>query len=330
MTSKHIRLSFVHNPLYREEERLIEILQEKFDIELVDDNPDYVLGLPLKPMQQWKYPDAVKIMYYGENLSPDFNACDYAFGFDFLTFGDRYLRLPLYCLRKDYDKIVGTNKAELDYQALADRKFCCFIVSNNFNADPIRTEFFHALCEYKKVDSAGAYLNNMGGGYLEDKVSFVAEYKFNIAFENSSVEGYTTEKVMEPMSVNTVPIYWGNTLLEKDFNPASIVNLHDYKSIKDCIDYIKALDSNKDLYIEKLREPWLLEEQNYKNYKQLLWDFFENIFSQPKEKAFRASKYGYQQFYRSQLEIAYEILPHSRNLQRYLHLKEKISNLWQK
>lgn len=330
MTNKIIRLHFIHSKLFQEEKKLLEILQEKFNIEIVDDNPDYVIGLPLRPMQQWKYPNAIKIMFYGENLVPDFNVCDYAFGFDFMTFGDRYMRLPLYCLRTDYDKLIAINKADLDFQTLANRKFCCFVVSNGNRADPIRTDFFHALCQYKKVDSAGRYLNNMGGGYLEDKVSFVSEYKFNIAFESSSVDGYTTEKIMEPMAVNTIPIYWGNRLLKMDFNPDSVVNLCDYDSIKDCIDYIKALDTNKELYIEKLREPWLLEKQNYKNYKQLIWDFFDNIFSQPKEKAFRTSDYGYQQYYRWQLNRAYEILPHSRQLERYLHLKEKVKKIWQK
>lgn len=330
MTTKHILLRFIHSPLFKEEMRLLEILQEKFDIEIVDDNPDYVIGLPLRPMQQWKYPNAIKIMFYGENLSPDFNACDYAFGFDFMTFGDRYMRLPLYCLRTEYDKLIATNKSDLDFQTLANRKFCCFVVSNGNRADHIRTDFFHALCEYKKVDSAGRYLNNMGGGYLEDKVSFVADYKFNIAFESSCVDGYTTEKIMEPMSVNTIPIYWGNRLLKEDFNQASVINLCDYNSIKECIDYIKALDTNQDLYIEKLHEPWLKEEQSYINYKQLIWDFFDNIFSQPKEKAFRTSNYGYQQYYRWELDRAYEVLPHSRQLERYLHLRQKIKNIWKK
>jgi len=330
MTNKHIRLKFVHQPLFQEEQRLLEILCEQFDIEIVDSNPDYVIGTPLRATEQLNYPDAVKIMLYGENLAPDFSMCDYAIGFDFMTFGDRYLRMPLYVFRKDYDAVLTTDKSQLDYDALANRKFCSFVVSNGNRADPIRTEFFHALCGYKKVDSAGRYLNNMGGGYLEDKRSFVAEYKFNIAFESSSVDGYTTEKIMEPMAVNTIPVYWGNRLLEKDFNPKSVVNLCDYKSIKECIDYISALDTNKELYIDKLREPWLIAGQHYQNFKEQLWDFFDNIFSQPKEDAFRLSKYGYQSYYRWEQIRAHEVLPHSRQLERFIHLRKRIKNIWQK
>ena len=330
MANKHIRLAFVHKPLFQEEQVLLEILQEHFDIEIVENDPDYVIGTPLRAMKQFDYPNAIKIMFYGENLAPNFSTCDYAIGFDFMTFGDRYLRLPLYCFRKDYENVIASNKQRLDFAALAKRKFCCFVVSNGNRADPIRTEFFHALCNYKKVDSAGRYLNNMGGGYLEDKRSFVSDYKFNIAFESSSVDGYTTEKIMEPMAVNTIPIYWGNRLLEYDFNPASVVNLSDFDTIKDCIDYIKALDTNDELYINKLREPWIRAEQNYKNYKELLCTFFDNIFSKPKEQAFYLSQYGYQAYYRWELLRAKEVLPHSRYLERYLHLRKKINHLWKK
>ncbi len=330
MTNKHIRLAFVHQPLFQEEQALLEILQEQFDIEQVETDPDFVIGTPLRPMKQFDYPNAVKIMFYGENITPNFSTCDYAIGFDFMSFGDRYLRLPLYCFRKDFEKILKNNKEHLDFVALTKRKFCCFVVSNGYRADPIRIEFFHALCDYKKVDSAGRYMNNMGGEYLEDKSSFVAGYKFNIAFESSSVDGYTTEKIIEPMAVNTIPIYWGNRLLERDFNPASVINLCDYASIKDCIDFIKALDSNDELYIEKLREPWILAEQNYKNYKELLRVFFDNIFSKPKEKAFYLSPYGYQAYYRWELLRAKEVLPHSDWLERYLHFCNKIKLLWKK
>ena len=44
------------------------------------------------------YPNAVKIYFTGENDVPDFNLADYALGFHYIDFGDRYLRFPLYLL----------------------------------------------------------------------------------------------------------------------------------------------------------------------------------------------------------------------------------------
>ena len=46
---------------------------------------------------------------------------------------------------------------------------------------------------------------------VSNKMDFIKDYKFVISFENSSNPGYTTEKLIEPMLVNSIPIYWGNT-----------------------------------------------------------------------------------------------------------------------
>lgn len=315
-----IRLKFTHTPLFRTEQRLLDILQEKFPIEITDESPDYVIGSVFTPFEQLRYKNSVKILFTGENVTPDFNVYDYAIGFDHIQFEDRYLRLPLYCLYPEFDLIEKFNPANLDLSQLAQRKFCSFVVSNGNGADPIRTEFFHELCKYKKVDSAGRYLNNMGGGYLEDKIKFIANYKFNIAFENSAISGYTTEKVMEPMKVNSIPIYWGNPSVDKDFNTKSIICLQDFSSIKECIEYIIELDNNDNLYTSKLCEPWLKADSNYIDYKERLWNFFENIFSKPLDKARYISDYGYQPYYR-------EELTKYRHMGKYIDKAYKIKNI---
>ena len=33
---------------------------------------------------------AMRIAFFGENVRPDFNLSDYAFAYDWVTFGDRY------------------------------------------------------------------------------------------------------------------------------------------------------------------------------------------------------------------------------------------------
>jgi len=53
--------------------------------------------------------------------------------------------------------------------------------------------------------------NNIGyqipGGPL-GKIQFLKQYKFNIAFENASLPGYTTEKVRRGDAARCLPIYW--------------------------------------------------------------------------------------------------------------------------
>ena len=36
----------------------------------------------------------VRIYYTGENLFPNFNSCDYAIGYDYISLDDRYIRYP--------------------------------------------------------------------------------------------------------------------------------------------------------------------------------------------------------------------------------------------
>lgn len=68
---------------------------------------------------------------------------------------------------------------------------------------------FEALKKYKKVNSGGRYLNNIGRAVV-DKIQFESRHKFSICFENSSYPGYTTEKIIEAFAAKTIPIYWGN------------------------------------------------------------------------------------------------------------------------
>lgn len=273
------------------------ILPERYDIEITHDEYNIIIANAQTPIDNLKC-DGVKLLYTEENIVPDFNFFDYAIGFDYLEFGDRYLRLPLYCLYPEFDELITQRYHNSDENRL-NRNFCSMVVSNGHCASPIRKDFFDELSKYKRVDSAGKYLNNMGGGYLEDKQAFISKYKFNIAFENSSVSGYTTEKIVQAMAADTLPIYWGNPLVKKDFNPKSYVNLQDFRSIKECVDYIVYLDQNDEEYLEVLKHDKFNKEDNYKDYKERLWSFVDNILSQ--DNASRISPYGWQAIYRKKL-----------------------------
>jgi hypothetical protein len=102
------------------------------------------------------------------------------------------------------------------------QKFCCMVVSNAHAKERIR--FFEQLSKYKKVDSGGRFLNNIGRS-IDEKMEFIKDYRFVISFENSSSPGYTTEKLIEPMLVNSVPIYWGDPEVGRYFNTKIFVNV---------------------------------------------------------------------------------------------------------
>lgn len=98
-------------------------------------------------------------------------------------------------------------------------------------------------------------MNNIGYR-VHDKLGFIKDYKFNIAFESGSYPGYTTEKILEAMLANCLPIYWGNPLIYKDFNPRSFLNYSDFGSAEALIEEIIRVDNDDNLYRKYLSQPY--------------------------------------------------------------------------
>jgi hypothetical protein len=254
------------NPIYR-------ILSKRWDIQL-SSRPDFLI-YSWKGFEHLKY-DCIRIFYTGENIRPPYDECDYAFSFDY-PITERNYRLPLYRLFDEYALLFQPrNPIKITSE---NRKFCSFLVSNP-NA-PERTNFFSKLSTYKQVDSGGKALNNIGYqiGSWADKISWIENYKFSIAFENSRYPGYTTEKLLHALVSNTIPIYWGNPLVGKDFNTKAFINCHDYDSLDDVIDAVRTIDQNPLLYEEYLSQPFFpagIENEFCKEENVL--KRFENIF----------------------------------------------------
>ena len=291
-------------------------LDKKYNVELSSD-PEY-LFFGTFGYRHLGY-DCVKIMFIGENMAPDFNLCDYALGFDYIQFDDRYMRLPLYCTYDSFSA-VADNLLQTE-EALLARKFCCMVVSNNRHSSPHRERFFKLLSEYKQVDSGGRLWNNVGGP-VADKLQFVSQYKFNIAFENSCVRGYTTEKIMEPMTVNTLPIYWGNPLVWKEFNVASFVDVNSFASMEDAVQHIVDLDNDDAKYLQMLRAPKIFEPR-IRNWQEHLLDFLSNIVEKPLDEAKYLTPYGNQKLYREEL-LAYDVLARRLKVKKIVAVCDKL------
>src|SRR5262249_46742765 len=132
------------------------------------------------------------------------------------------------------------------------QKFCAFIFRNG--SVERRNQFFHRLSKYRQVDSSGTWLNNTGHT-VGNKVEFLKDYKFNIAFENFSAPGYTTEKILDPLLANCVPIYWGDPMVAQDFNERCFVNVGKFESDEAAIQTIIELDRSDEMYRQYLAAP---------------------------------------------------------------------------
>ncbi|MBA2846974.1 hypothetical protein HNP88_001158 [Methanococcus maripaludis] len=255
----------------KEDNFFTNLLSKRYSIG-ISDNPDYLIYSNFG--NDYLNYDCIRIFYTGENIRPNFNRCDYALSFDYMN-DHRHYRLPIYRLYGEYDNVLNQNEC-ID-EILKDKlKFCNYIYSNSEALE--RVHFLKKLSSYKKVDSAGKSMNNVGKPVI-DKVKFQKNYKFTIAFENSSYPGYTTEKILHAFAANTIPIYWGNPDITKEFNPNAFVSVHDFDDFDQVIDRIKEIDNNDDLFKKYISASPIFNEKirNSLTDDNIL-NFFENIF----------------------------------------------------
>lgn len=269
---------------------LTKALRENYNVQIVNDNSaDYVF-FSVFGDEHWFLPDrCIKIFYTGENVCPDFNACDYGIGFEWLDYGDRYLRFPNYYATKFFVRTTRFMEDKHLRPIPEKTEFCSFVVSNP-EGNPIRKQMFEEISKYKQVNSGGRWLNNVGGP-VADKLEFERKHKFSICCENSSHSGYTTEKLVEAFAAQTVPIYWGDPDVVKIFNPKAFINVMDYDSIEDLMSAIKVIDSDDNLYKQMLLEPALNSQDLTLDGQYLVMcDFLKSIVDQPIEKAQRYNR----------------------------------------
>ena len=98
----------------------------------------------------------------------------------------------------------------------------------------------------------GKYLNNVG--YISNKRDFLSSYKFSIAMENTEGDGYTSEKIIDSFLAGTIPIYYGNYMVEEFINPKAFILIRGEKDIIQKIEYIKKIDQDDELYRNILKE----------------------------------------------------------------------------
>jgi hypothetical protein len=93
-------------------------------------------------------------------------------------------------------------------------------------------------------------------GYVEAKVDSLASYKYSICLENSSYDGYITEKFIDAFLCGTIPIYWGAPDVAKwygdSFESISLSDPNPAQTIRNIIERNepKDLDAAKRFYFD--------------------------------------------------------------------------------
>lgn len=287
--------------------KFIDALRAKFQVTTLEpDNPskpDLLFYSRCGIGNHYKYNDCVKIFYTGENDCPNFNECDYSISFHDIDVNGRNLRYPLYALEINTDSIPETKSGI----KMASRGFCSLVMSNSSMCDPQRIRIIDAVNNYREIASGGKFRNNIGHR-VDDKLDFLSQYKFNLALENSYVEGYVTEKIAEAFLSSSVPIYWGSKTALSDFNPASFINVADYATLDSLVSDIKSIDSDLKLYLSYLTAPSKLADA-VTDFDDRLSSFLTRIASNPK---IHRTNYGEMGLFRNRYSILHP-LSHRRS-----------------
>ncbi len=259
-------------------------LKDSFIIKFDSNNPDYLIfNIFGKEHLNKKYKNSVKIAIYTENKIPDFNYADYALGHAHINYLDRYFKYSIF-LWKDYQKINKVREKVLSMPIRS--KFCAALITNSKSSDKFRLYFINELSKYKKIDMGGNYKNNIGGR-IQNKLEFLSSYKFSIAMENSNGDGYISEKIIDSFNSGTIPIYYGDYMIDEFINPKSYILVKGIKDIKEKINYIKKIDNNDELYKKILKEKVIIKDNFQNIIDKELKLFLKNIFYQNKKKAYR-------------------------------------------
>ncbi len=267
-----------------------DILKKYYKVEVVSENAEYIFCSLFN--RNFLKERGVRIFYSGENYCPDFNVVDYAIGFEKIEFGDRYIWAPNWIMNPKYRMDVQLAQKNI-FNIYEKQEFCSFVYSNE-NAEKIREDFFNKLSAYKKVNSGGKFLNNIGTSEgVVDKLGFQKKHKFAIAFENSRHKGYLTEKIISCFAAGTVPIYWGDPCINEVISSNAYINVNDFKSLDQAIDYIQMIDQDMELYKNILKQPAFKDNEYIKKKEEEIENFLINIIDQPIKYAYRRNIGGW-------------------------------------
>jgi hypothetical protein len=93
-----------------------------------------------------------------------------------------------------------------------------------------------------KVDSYGKGHNDIGY-----KLDGLKDYMFSIVIENSKLDYYFTEKIIDCFITGTIPIYWGCPSIGDFFDLNGVITFNTIEELEEILKYI-----NYDLYKSKL------------------------------------------------------------------------------
>ena len=96
----------------------------------------------------------------------------------------------------------------------------------------------HKLIEHSR--DKGICLQTFGNGYqyLDNKKDGHLPFRFSVIIENSRSDGYFTEKLIDAILCDSIPIYWGDPSIGNYFNLDGFIECQNLEDLKSAIENI--------------------------------------------------------------------------------------------
>ncbi len=112
----------------------------------------------------------------------------------------------------------------------------------------------------------------------ENKITTIANYKYNICFENmSDTPGYITEKIWDSFKAKTVPIYWGASNIEEYVPKNCFIDYRDFGDFSSLERFLSHITEDQyNTYIQNIE--WFLQTEKAKKWFDQDWaiNFIKN------------------------------------------------------
>ena len=271
------------------------VLKKHFIVEVTDDNPDYIICSAFCYDLEFLNDSKIRILFSGENYAPDFNFIDYSFSPYPINYYDRNFYLPVFAsVSNTFEKLL-TKRRDYKIEDVLNKEYFANFIYSHESENSIRGDFFKKLCNYKRVESCGSYLNNMENSYSVSfwdgtKQVFQKKCKFSLCFESTKHDGFITEKIVDAFYSDTIPIYYGSDNIGEFFNPKAFINVSDYNTFEEVLEKIQEIDNDNEKFLQMLKQPIFSNKDEVSTLYERRDKYLLNIFNQPLEKAYRRSK----------------------------------------
>ena len=99
--------------------------------------------------------------------------------------------------------------------------------------------------------------------------------------------GFVTEKIVDAFLGKTVPIFWGDPMIERTFNKNAFIDASNFPTLEELVDYIAKVEQDDELYLTYLTADKFAYPGEYDALTQGVKRFVLEIFAQKPQEAFR-------------------------------------------